>query len=163
MSDNINDVRLYYINKFSNILELNEDDDTIIELENGLYNSIDIKNTIDFRKEYIKKGRKIIANITYTPNSENVKKNIIDRVWKSENVAKMSHEELYPEYYSEIKLKQQQKMVRHIPIEQQADGLIRCRKCKSMKTVYTQAQTRSADEPMTTFVTCLSCDGHFKF
>jgi len=33
----------------------------------------------------------------------------------------------------------------------------KCRKCKSEKTSVSQAQTRSADEPMTTFVTCLEC------
>lgn len=33
----------------------------------------------------------------------------------------------------------------------------KCRKCKSEKTAVSQAQTRSADEPMTTFVTCLEC------
>ncbi len=31
----------------------------------------------------------------------------------------------------------------------------KCGKCKQRKCKYSQAQTRSADEPMTTFVTCL--------
>lgn len=30
------------------------------------------------------------------------------------------------------------------------DGALRCGKCKSRNTEYTQKQTRSADEPMTT-------------
>lgn len=39
-----------------------------------------------------------------------------------------------------------------------------CRKCKrKTKCDYYQLQTRSADEPMTTFVTCLECDGRWKF
>lgn len=33
----------------------------------------------------------------------------------------------------------------------------KCKKCKSDKTHVAQAQTRSADEPMTTFVTCMEC------
>jgi DNA-directed RNA polymerase subunit M/transcription elongation factor TFIIS len=39
-----------------------------------------------------------------------------------------------------------------------------CRKCKrKTKCDYYQLQTRSADEPMTTFVTCLECDARWKF
>jgi transcription elongation factor S-II len=36
-------------------------------------------------------------------------------------------------------------------------GMFKCGKCRSDKTTYYQLQTRSADEPMTTFVTCLNC------
>ncbi|KAI8089003.1 transcription elongation factor S-II [Halteromyces radiatus] len=38
-----------------------------------------------------------------------------------------------------------------------------CGKCKQRKCTYFQMQTRSADEPMTTFVTCLSCNNRWKF
>lgn len=38
-----------------------------------------------------------------------------------------------------------------------------CRKCKQSKCYVYQAQTRSADEPMTTFVTCQVCANHWKF
>jgi len=37
-----------------------------------------------------------------------------------------------------------------------------CRKCKKNQCTYYQMQTRSADEPMTTFITCLDCDHHWK-
>jgi DNA-directed RNA polymerase subunit M/transcription elongation factor TFIIS len=36
-------------------------------------------------------------------------------------------------------------------------GLFVCRKCKSKKITYYQMQTRSADEPMTTYFTCMGC------
>ncbi|KAL4444245.1 hypothetical protein ABPG75_011982 [Micractinium tetrahymenae] len=38
-----------------------------------------------------------------------------------------------------------------------------CGKCRQRKTTYYQMQTRSADEPMTTFVTCLVCNNRWKF
>ncbi|KZT38369.1 transcription elongation factor [Sistotremastrum suecicum HHB10207 ss-3] len=38
-----------------------------------------------------------------------------------------------------------------------------CGRCKQRKTRYRQAQTRSADEPMTTFVTCVNCGNRWKF
>lgn len=42
------------------------------------------------------------------------------------------------------------------------EGLFKCGKCKSTKTTYYQMQTRSADEPMTTFVTCMECSNKWK-
>jgi transcription elongation factor S-II len=41
-------------------------------------------------------------------------------------------------------------------------GQFKCGKCKSVKTTYYQMQTRSADEPMTTFVTCMGCGNRWK-
>lgn len=46
--------------------------------------------------------------------------------------------------------------------EENYEGLLKCGKCKSLKTTYYQMQTRSADEPMTTFVTCKNCDHKWK-
>ena len=37
-----------------------------------------------------------------------------------------------------------------------------CRKCKKNQCTYYQMQTRSADEPMTTFVTCIPCGNRWK-
>jgi transcription elongation factor S-II len=42
------------------------------------------------------------------------------------------------------------------------EGFFTCNRCKSKKTTYYQLQTRSADEPMTTFVSCLNCDKNWK-
>lgn len=47
--------------------------------------------------------------------------------------------------------------------DEEYEGIFKCRKCNSKKTTYYQLQTRSADEPMTTYVTCLECDNHWKF
>ena len=38
--------------------------------------------------------------------------------------------------------------------EKMIEGAFKCRKCGSEKTTYYQLQTRSADEPMTTYVQC---------
>jgi DNA-directed RNA polymerase subunit M/transcription elongation factor TFIIS len=43
------------------------------------------------------------------------------------------------------------------------EGLLKCGKCKSLKTTYYQLQTRSADEPMTTYATCKACGHKWKF
>lgn len=41
--------------------------------------------------------------------------------------------------------------------------LLKCGKCKQNKCTYNQVQTRSADEPMTTFVYCNNCGHRWKF
>ena len=43
------------------------------------------------------------------------------------------------------------------------NGMYPCVKCKSKKTTYYQLQTRSADEPMTTYCSCLECGKRWKF
>lgn len=47
-------------------------------------------------------------------------------------------------------------------IEAETD-MFKCGKCKETKTTYYQLQTRSADEPMTTFVRCVVCNNRWKF
>ncbi|KAJ2557248.1 transcription elongation factor TFIIS [Coemansia sp. RSA 1933] len=39
----------------------------------------------------------------------------------------------------------------------------KCSRCRKRRCTYYQMQTRSADEPMTTFVTCLVCEHRWKF
>lgn len=144
----------------------------ILNLEKGIFNEtikfckenkIELKwSVLDFSKKYSQLARKVIANLTYTPNSKDVKKKILNNTWPPETIASKSHEELYPEFYSNIKLKIMARYINKNP-EQEHDGFFTCGKCKSKKTTYTQAQTRSADEPMTTFVTCLNCEHRWKF
>ena len=43
------------------------------------------------------------------------------------------------------------------------EGMFKCVRCGSKKTSHYQKQTRSADEPMTVFVTCLDCRHKWRF
>ena len=43
-----------------------------------------------------------------------------------------------------------------------SSGVYKCRKCGGDKTTQFEMQTRSADEPMTIFITCLNCDYQWK-
>lgn len=43
-----------------------------------------------------------------------------------------------------------------------ADGIFKCSKCNKRKTTYYSRQLRSADEPMTNFITCLNCGNRWK-
>ena len=164
--------RQYCIDKFSAVFDLVVDDPIVLNLEKGIFNetikyckekSIELKwSNINFSKKYSQLARKVLANITYTPNESDVKQKILENIWPAETIAAKTHHELDPEYYAQIKLKIMAKYINMNP-QQEHDGIFTCGKCKSKKTTYTQAQTRSADEPMTTFVTCLNCDHRWKF
>jgi len=41
-------------------------------------------------------------------------------------------------------------------------SLFQCGKCKESKVTYYQLQTRSADEPMSTFISCVNCGNNWK-
>ena len=164
--------RQYCIDKFSSIFNLAIDHPIVLNLEKGIFNetikyckekSTELKwSNVYFSKKYSQLSRKVLANITYTPNATEVKQKILDNVWPPETIASKSHKELHSKYYEEINLKIMSKYINN-NLEQEHEGFFTCGKCKSKKTTYTQAQTRSADEPMTTFVTCLNCDHRWKF
>ena len=163
--------RTYFINKFSAIFQLSNTHHIPLNLEKGIFN-----NTIHkccetgvplkwadkrFIRVYVKCGQKVMANVTYTPNAEKVKSDILKGLLKPENIGFMTHRELYPEKWAELDLINKSKC--NIEDNNQvSDGLFKCAKCKSMKTTYTQVQTRSADEPMTTFVFCTNCGKRWK-
>lgn len=87
---------------------------------------------------------------------------ITDQI-KSQDFAFMTHQELCPEKWKKLiddkKIRDKQKYEPNI--EASTDNFT-CNKCKSKKCTYYQLQTRSADEPMTTFVTCLECGKRWK-
>jgi len=46
--------------------------------------------------------------------------------------------------------------------KEEGSSMFTCRACKKSNVKYYQMQTRSADEPMTTFITCLHCNAKWK-
>lgn len=75
----------------------------------------------------------------------------------------LAHTDLLPEKWEqqlqEKKLRLENKFFPKI--EASTDNFT-CGKCKSKACTYYQLQTRSADEPMTTFVTCTNCGNRWK-
>lgn len=86
---------------------------------------------------------------------------IVRKELQSADLPFMKPEELWPEgpwAKAIYKLKAKELVLEAIAAkEEDYDGMFKCRKCGSKKTTYYQMQTRSADEPMTTYVTCASC------
>jgi transcription elongation factor S-II len=48
-------------------------------------------------------------------------------------------------------------------VEKSVSKEFQCSKCNKKMVAYSQAQTRSADEPMTTFCECMNCGNRWKF
>jgi transcription elongation factor S-II len=82
---------------------------------------------------------------------------------KSHTIAFMSHHEMQPEKWAEmIRIKSiRDKSKFEVNLEACTDTFT-CRKCKSKKCSYYQMQTRSADESMTVYVSCLDCGARWK-
>ena len=108
---------------------------------------------------YLTKLRVIITNI----NNANIINKIICKEIKPHEVAFMTHQELDPAKWTELlEIKKLHDENLYSPkIDANTDDFT-CRKCKSKKCSYYQLQTRSADEPMTTFVTCIDCGNRWK-
>jgi DNA-directed RNA polymerase subunit M/transcription elongation factor TFIIS len=166
------EIRNYFINKFSDVFDLSNTDIIPLNLEKGIFNStvqkckelyIPLKwGNTTFKKKYTENGRKVLSNITYTPNSKKIKSDILSGILKPEKIAYMSHRELFPEKWAKLDLIDDARMMYLKEPEEIPDGLFKCSKCKSNKTTYTQAQTRAADEPMTSFVYCSNCGKRWK-
>ena len=117
----------------------------------------------DFRWIYKTKYCSVIANISFNRNAPFVMNKITQGIWDPSKIVYMTAQELYPELWEEIILKNVKKMAQ-LSVDKNAQGtsMFKCGKCKLNNCTYFQMQTRSADEPMTTFVTCLNCDKRWK-
>jgi len=82
---------------------------------------------------------------------------------KPHEIAFMTHQEMRPDIWKElIEIKQKKDMLKFENNMEASTDTFTCRKCKSKRCTYYQLQTRSADEPMSVFVSCLDCGARFK-
>ena len=108
---------------------------------------------------YIDRLRSVYINL----KKPNVVAMIVEKTISAKDLAFMTHQEICPDKWKKLiedkKVRDKQKYEPNI--EASTDNFT-CNKCKSKKCTYYQLQTRSADEPMTTFVTCLDCGKRWK-
>ena len=53
-------------------------------------------------------------------------------------------------------------ILKSVGVDPSKGGEFVCRKCGQNKTTHYALQTRSADEPMTVFVTCITCNNRWR-
>ena len=80
-----------------------------------------------------------------------------------QNIAFMTHQEFQPDKWNpliEIKTKRDaSKCDKKVGA---STDMFKCSRCQSKNCTYYEMQTRSADEPATIFITCLTCDKHWR-
>ena len=118
-----------------------------------------------FKELYLSKIRSIYANIDKDSylNNKHFKNKVLNKEINYYDIANISIYDIYPEnwkYLLEFKSKQD-KVKYELKPEAMTDQF-KCRKCGSRSTSYYEVQTRSADEPMTQFITCLNCNCRWK-
>ncbi len=164
--DNPNIFRKNTANMINNILD---NERMSKNLEKGIFNSTlqDATNKKIIKKWeneyfveiYVAKLRSVYTNLANKQLVENIK----NRTFKAHEIGFMTHIEMRPDLWKQLleekKKRDDTKFSGNITAT--TDNFT-CRKCKSQKCSYYQLQTRSADEPMTTYVDCLNCGNRWK-
>ncbi|KAF2869336.1 transcription elongation factor S-II [Massariosphaeria phaeospora] len=114
---------------------------------------------------YRSKMRSLFQNLKNKSNL-NLRKRVLSGDIAPKRFVTMSHDELKSKERraTDEKLKAEnmnQAMV--AKVEKSISTEFQCGKCKQKMVAYSQAQTRSADEPMTTFCECQNCGNRWKF
>ncbi len=141
-----------------------------LNIEKGIYNyTIDeagrkklVKKweNIHFVEIYLTRFRTIFNNLK---SSSYLLEDIKNKKWKPHEVAFLSHYEMSPLRWEKLIKEKQERDKNIYDVQQKINSEFKCRRCKSNNCSYYQLQTRSADEPMTTFVSCQNCGNRWKF
>ena len=158
-------IRSNSIELISNII----DDKSLVDIiENSIYNftiNYTSENNLDdiINEIYLDKQDEILCNLNpeHEIKNEYLLNAIINKTIDANNIAFLTPQKMYPLKWKKI-------IDRHNLIQDKKNNMATtniflCKKCGKRKCSVYQLQTRSADEPMTTFVTCLVCDTNWKF
>ncbi|XP_075051969.1 transcription elongation factor A protein 3-like isoform X21 [Mixophyes fleayi] len=130
------------------------------EMEECIYNEMKATDM-----KYRNRVRSRISNLK-DPKNPNLRRNVLCGVVSPQNIATMTAEEMASDELKELRNTLTQEAIREHQMAKtggtQTD-LLQCDKCKKRNCSYNQVQTRSADEPMTTFVLCNECGHRWKF
>ena len=144
-------------------------------IEKSIYNYVIIHSrrnnikchwdNLHFKKLYISKIRSIYTNIksdSYLRNKTFKERILNDEIDCSE-ISQLTPHDIFPENWKDLiedKMKKD-KLKYELKPEAMTD-MFKCNRCGSRSCTYYELQTRSADEPMTQFITCLTCKNHWK-
>lgn len=117
-----------------------------------------------FRWRYKHRVQSVLFNLTKNPG---LVQSIEEKTVKAKDLGGMTAVQLWPNGpMSQIEFAHKTKELKieaaKMKMDEEYEGMFKCGKCKSKKTTYYQMQTRSADEPMTAYVTCLECSAKWK-
>jgi len=118
-----------------------------------------------FQRLYVRKVRHICGNLH--PNSYIQNRDLLDRYKRGEytfdDLMTWTQTEIFPERNKELAEKQFQREQRLLEGNKaNATDKFFCTRCRKRECTYYELQTRSADEPMTIFITCINCGKHWR-
>lgn len=114
---------------------------------------------------YKEKMRSLYQNLKNKSNPQ-LRRRILAGEISPDRFVTMSHEEMKSKEQREEDRKIAKENMDKAMVAQEEKSVstsLECGKCHQKKVSYSQAQTRSADEPMTTFCECLNCGNRWKF
>jgi len=163
------ELRKYVVSQYAELLGLEESDIIPRNLEIGTNNWATKRSlklgqvpAFDNRRHSERYKQKFLELKKCLKFSPDLKKKLLNKELKTCMVFDMRPDQLWPggPYEKRLKASIAKAMKKEINIVNEKDykGLFRCNKCKQYKTTYYEMQTRSADEPMTVFVTCHVCN-----
>lgn len=139
--------------------------DTIVKVCTAIEAAIFAQNKDSVNDAYRNKLRSLILNVK-NKNNPQLRANILNGTITATKLTTMTSAELAPESLKkELEhLHQKNLFDAQGAVEKRAvtDRFV-CGKCKQRQVSYYQMQTRSADEPLTTFCTCEKCGNRWKF
>lgn len=116
------------------------------------------------KEQYRTKIRSLFQNLKNKSNPS-LRKRVLNSDVSPEQFVTMSHDELRSAEQREQDRRIQKENMDKAMVAQGEKSIstsLQCGKCGQRKVTYTEAQTRSADEPMTVFCTCLNCGKSWK-
>ena len=114
--------------------------------------------------EYRHKLRSLYQNLRSQSNPT-LRFRVLSGALSASRLVVMTHDELKSDERraeDEKLLKENMAKAMVAQVEKSITTALRCGKCGQKKVSYSQAQTRSADEPMTTFCECQHCGNRWK-
>lgn len=158
------------VTKINGIIATSLDSNLATNIEKGIYN-YSIKEASNhkiikkwenpfFVQIYYDRLKTVIFNLKMIPG---LAEKLITAEITPQTFASMTHQEMCPEKWNElIYLKMKREESKYVNRVEASTDMYQCRKCKSRKCTYYSVQLRSADEPMTTLISCLECSFNWK-
>ncbi|KAM6967516.1 transcription elongation factor A protein 3 [Aplochiton taeniatus] len=115
--------------------------------------------------KYKNKVRSRISNLK-DPKNPGLRRNILAGGLELSRFANMTSEEMASDELKQLRNDLTQEAIREHQMAKTSGtttDMLQCSKCRKKNCSYNQVQTRSADEPMTTFVLCNECGNRWKF
>lgn len=152
--------------KFADIV----DHDVAKRIEDSIYKFAEneVGGDLDyaaFKRVYMNKCISVFSNLdkdSYIHNDELILN--LDDVIDANEIATKTPMEIFPSHWKPlIEKRTATDEFLYTRSTESITDMFKCGRCKEKKCTYYQLQTRSSDEPMTTFVTCVECGYKWKF